>query len=67
MTEKTHIIKEIVADNITGVKIDGEEIVRVNQDCSWEIDKVLTDYCSCDERHEMLVVAFKRKKEGQNG
>ena len=46
---------------VTAVTIGGEEVLKVNAEASWEIERVFTDYHPDDTHHEALVVVFRRK------
>ena len=67
VNEKFHTIDEISPRDgdpaFTAVFIGGEEVLKVNQDSSWEVERVLTDFAFRRKNHEVLVVVFKRKEE----
>lgn len=65
--QKWHTIGEIKPVDgdrpFTGVILGDEEVLRVNEEASWEIDRVFTDYRWDEKPHEVFVVVFKRKEE----
>lgn len=63
--QKSHSIVEISPTEFpfTKVEISGEEVLTVNQLCSWEIERIFTDYRWNDRPHEVFIVVFKRKEE----
>ena len=57
-----NILKEITCDDpVTRVIIGGDEVMSVNQDSDWEIDRIFTDY-KVGYDHKELIVVFKRKE-----
>ena len=69
VNQKFHSISEMTPIDakvpFTKVEISGEEVLAVNQLSSWEIDRIFTDYRWDDRPHEVFVVVFKRKEEGE--
>lgn len=56
-----NILKEITCDDpITRIIISGDEVMTVNPDSAWEVDRIYTDYAPRNE-HKELIVVFKRK------
>lgn len=63
ITENTHFLNEITCDDpVTRVIIGGDEVMSVNPDSDWEIDRIFTDY-KVGYNHKELIVVFKRKGE----
>lgn len=61
----TKALNEITCDEpITRVVISGDEVVTVNPDSAWEINRVYTDYTYMGEPHKELIVVFTPKKNG---
>ena len=63
ITNKLHILDEARSDNdVTRVFVADDEIMQVNPDSAWEIDRVLSDYQWGNDLPTELIVVFKRKK-----
>ena len=64
--EKLHMIDEISPSNsgkpFTKIIISDDEVMSVNPESAWEVDRIYTDYAPKNE-HEELIVVFKRKEE----
>ena len=66
--QKSYSIEEVIPEQketpVYNIRVSGEEVLTVNTDCSWEVDRVFVDNVVGVE-HEVLVVVFRRKKEGE--
>lgn len=59
--EKANLLNEISCDEpITKITISDDDIMYVNPESEWEIDKIFTDYKTGD--HKELIVIFKHKE-----
>lgn len=64
--EKFHSINEISPSNpkepFTKIIISDDEVMSVNPESAWKVDRIYTDYVLKNE-HKELIVVFKRKEE----
>lgn len=64
MNKQYHTIVELSPSSqgspFTKVVVSGEEVLSVNVESAWEIDRIFTDLYR--DPHGILVVAFKRKE-----
>lgn len=67
--EKFHTIDEITSGNpdnpFTKIIVSGDEILSVNPQSKWRIERIFTDYCFDHKPHETLIVEFKRKEKDE--
>lgn len=63
--QNTYSIEEVIPEKkeqpVFNIRVEGEEVLTVNTDCSWEVDRVFVDE-TIGTPHEVLVVVFKRKE-----
>lgn len=57
-----HLMRQIRCDDpITRIIISDDEVMKVNPDSAWEVDRIYTDYAPWNE-HKELIVVFRRKE-----
>ena len=63
--EKNHFLNEISSDShITKIIISDDEVMTVNPNSSWKVERIYTDYAPRNEHKELIVVFKKKEVEG---